>query len=208
MSTQTATTWKMKGTVIGACSCDWGCPCNFDARPTQGWCHGNYNFFVEQGNSNGVSLDGAGFALAAEIPGAVHEGNIRALPILDEKLTPAQMEALGPILGGGLGGPFAILASLITEQLDPQVVAVDWKLDGPNSRVKWGEILEVELEMIKNPVTGEESGFTLDFSNGLLTDSAELMTTRAFRLSHPEMSYDHSGQYGELFRFDYSGGSI
>ena len=32
----TATQWRMKGSIIGACSCDWGCPCNFDARPTQG----------------------------------------------------------------------------------------------------------------------------------------------------------------------------
>lgn len=26
-----------------------------------------------------------------------------------------------------------------------------------------------------------------------------------FRVNHPELSYNHSGQYGETFRFNYSG---
>jgi len=33
-------TWKLKGKVLVACNCDWGCPCNFNARPTTGKCEG------------------------------------------------------------------------------------------------------------------------------------------------------------------------
>jgi len=40
-------------------------------------------------------------------------------------------------------------------------------------------------------------------TKGLLTDESHPMTNRIFRLSHPELSYDHSGQYGETFKFNY-----
>ena len=30
-----AARWTLTGTVLIACNCDWGCPCNFNALPTQ-----------------------------------------------------------------------------------------------------------------------------------------------------------------------------
>ncbi len=30
-------TYHLQEHLLGACSCDWGCPCSFEARPTQGW---------------------------------------------------------------------------------------------------------------------------------------------------------------------------
>ena len=32
--------WHLSGTVFIACNCDYGCPCNFNARPTHGSCEG------------------------------------------------------------------------------------------------------------------------------------------------------------------------
>lgn len=32
--------WRLKGEWLKSCSCDYGCPCDFNARPTQGWCKG------------------------------------------------------------------------------------------------------------------------------------------------------------------------
>ena len=48
--------YRLQGHLLGACSCDWGCPCNFEARPTQGWCHGSYVWHVEHGHYQGTSL--------------------------------------------------------------------------------------------------------------------------------------------------------
>ena len=31
-----ATKWSLRGTLSGACSCDWGCPCSFDAHAGAG----------------------------------------------------------------------------------------------------------------------------------------------------------------------------
>jgi hypothetical protein len=53
-----ATKWRMEGTLLGARSCDWGCPCSFDAPPTRGFCEGTYAWHIERGRFGEVSLDG------------------------------------------------------------------------------------------------------------------------------------------------------
>jgi hypothetical protein len=199
--------WAIKGDALGTCSCDWGCPCNFDAPPTKGWCEGGYAFHINDGEYGDTKLDGLTIGFYAHSPAALHLGNVTGYLLVDEKATPEQRSAILNVFGGQAGGPFAVLASLLTKLIGPEFVPVDWHFDGPNSRVRFGDRAEARLGMIKNPVTGEESGFTLKMSNGLLTDEAELMTSSLFKVKHPEMDYEHSGQYGETFRFKYSGES-
>jgi hypothetical protein len=201
--------WAIKGDALGTCSCDWGCPCNFDAPPTKGFCEGGYAFHINEGQFGDTPLDDLTIGFYAHSPAALHLGNVTAYLLVDEKATPDQRAAIGQIASGEAGGPFAVLASLIVKMIGPEFLPVEWKFDGPRSRVRFGDRVEGALELIKNPVTGEESGFTLKMTNGLLTDEAELMKTSIFRVNHPELKYDHSGQYGEWFRFNYSGeGSI
>jgi len=47
-----AAKWMVKGDALGACSCDWGCPCNFDAPPAKGWYQSGYSFHINKGNFN------------------------------------------------------------------------------------------------------------------------------------------------------------
>lgn len=205
MVAETKVKWSIKGDALGSCSCDWGCPCNFDAPPTKGWCEGGYAFHINDGSYRDVKLDGLTIGFYAHSPAALHLGNVTGYLLIDEKATVQQREALGHIFAGDAGGPFAVLASLLVKVIGPDFVPVEWKFDGANSRVRFGDKAEAALKMIENPVTGEKSGFTLKMTNGLLTDEAELMATSTFRVNHPEMSYNHSGQYGETFRFNYSG---
>jgi len=39
--------WELKGTVVIACNCDYGCPCNFNALPTQGKCEGSWTWHID-----------------------------------------------------------------------------------------------------------------------------------------------------------------
>ncbi len=205
MTTQTKVKWSMKGDALGSCSCDWGCPCNFDAPPTKGWCEGGYAFHINEGSYGETKLDGLTVGFYAHSPAALHLGNVTGYIMIDEKATPEQRAALGHILAGEVGGPFALFAGLLVKVIGPDFVPVEWKFDGPRSHARFGDRAEVGLAMIANPVTGEESGFTLKMTNGLLADEAELMRSSVFRVNHPELKYDHSGQYGETFRFNYSG---
>jgi len=45
-----AESWRLTGKVLVACNCDWGCPCNFNARPTTGKCEGGWTWHVEEGS--------------------------------------------------------------------------------------------------------------------------------------------------------------
>jgi hypothetical protein len=41
--------YHLKGVMLGACNCDWGCPCNFEAPPSKGFCEGGYLWHVQEG---------------------------------------------------------------------------------------------------------------------------------------------------------------
>lgn len=200
-----AATWMLKGDALEACSCDWGCPCNFNAPPTKGWCQGGYSFHINEGYFNGTKLDGLNVGFFLNSPAAFHLGNIVGLVLVDEKADEAQRPAIMEIFGGKAGGPFAALASLLVKVIGPEYVPVQWKFDGPNSYAVFGDRAETRLADIENPVTGEKSGFTLKMSAGFLTDEAKLMKSSKFRINHPEMSYRHSGQYGATLHFNYTG---
>lgn len=207
MTTATKTTWKMKGDALGACSCDWGCPCNFDAPPSKGWCEGGYVFHVNEGSYNDIDLAGRTIGFFVHSPGALHLGNVTGYVLVDDGANQAQRDAIMDVLSGQLGGPFAALASLLVKVIGPDFVPVQWKFDGANSYAVLGDRAEVRLAEIKNPVTGDSSGFTLKMTAGLLTNELELMASSTMKINHPELNYDHSGQYGETFHFSYSGES-
>lgn len=205
MTTATKTTWNMKGDALAACSCDWGCPCNFNVPPSKGWCDGGYVFHVLEGSYNDTGLAGRTIGYFFHSPAAIHLGNLTTYVIIDDEATEAQRDAIMQILGGQLGGPFAALAALNEQVIGPDVVPVQWNFDGANTYAVLGDRVEVRLAAIKNSVTGESSGFTLKMTAGLLADEAELMANSTLKISHPDLNYDHSGQYGETFHFDYSG---
>ena len=46
----TASTWTLKGTLMIACNCDYGCPCNVNGRPTTGKCEGGWTWHIESGS--------------------------------------------------------------------------------------------------------------------------------------------------------------
>ena len=61
----------VKGDVLIACNCDWGCPCNFNARPTRGFCQGGWIWMIEKGEADGIAVDGLGICVFAKWPGAI-----------------------------------------------------------------------------------------------------------------------------------------
>jgi hypothetical protein len=205
MTRGTSTRWRVKGQAIGACNCDYGCPCNFNAPPTKGPCAGVYVFHIEEGQIRGTPLHGLTIAQPGRSPGAIHLGGLTAYNFIDERARPEQRAALVRLLTGQVGGPLAIFAGLTTTWLGPDFGPVVWEYDGPRSYVRCGDAIEVKLAPIRNPVTGVASGFTLLLTHGLFTNQSELMTTEILRVRHRELSFDHSGQYGESFRFDWGG---
>src|SRR3954463_13723744 len=100
--------WHLTGQVLIACNCDWGCPCNFNARPSRGYCEGGWIWVFERAHVQDVQLDGLGVALFAKWPGAIHEGGGHAACYLDDRADVAQRAALDRVVRGELGGPWGL----------------------------------------------------------------------------------------------------
>ena len=49
--------WGVSGNVLIACNCDFGCPCNFNARPSRGHCEGGWIWLIEKGHVGAVRLE-------------------------------------------------------------------------------------------------------------------------------------------------------
>src|SRR5690348_15511320 len=54
----TATKWWLEADYLQACNCDYGCPCEFEAPPTEGFCEGLGAWRISKGKYGDVSLDG------------------------------------------------------------------------------------------------------------------------------------------------------
>src|SRR5947208_3065390 len=67
--------WRLSGEWVKNCNCAFGCPCDFNARPTHGTCKGLVGMHVKQGHFGSVSLDGVKFVGVVDFPGPLHEGN-------------------------------------------------------------------------------------------------------------------------------------
>ena len=195
--------WQLKGTVLIACNCDYGCPCNFNALPTKGHCEGGWTWHVEKGTVDDTALDGLSFSLFAKWPGAIHHGNGEAVIFVDERANGAQRDAVAALVTGQFGGPWGILAWTWPTSHGPTAVPYDITIDGIHSRLKVGESVVLEATPIKNPVTGADVHPSMVLPEGLIVKRADLCATSTFRINDA-ITLDHSGLYAAVGPFDYT----
>ena len=197
--------WNVSGTVLIACSCDWGCPCNFQAKPTHGFCEGGWCWDVERGSIDGVRIDGLRVSLWAAWPGAIHEGNGHAVAFYDERADETQRAALARLLNGELGGPWMIFRNTYTLG-GPHAAAHAIEGADYGTRLEVGEVVRLELKHMTNPVTGVDLHPEMMLPEGLVVKRASLAASQRFEVSHDDdVRYEHSGQYTAFGRFEYAG---
>ena len=66
--------WSFDADYLQACNCDYGCPCEFSAPPTPGFCEGTGTWRIKTGRCGDVPLDGLCLGFAADWPKAIHLG--------------------------------------------------------------------------------------------------------------------------------------
>jgi hypothetical protein len=196
--------WALKGTVFVSCNCDYGCPCNFNARPTKGKCEGGWTWHVEDGQYGDVRLDGLNFSVYVNWPGAIHEGDGEALILVDERADDGQREAIATLVGGEVGGPWGVLGWTWPTVHGPKAVRYDVEVSGLESRLKAGDQVELEMTPVRNPVSGAETHAGVVLPEGIIFKQGDLGASTKFRVQDG-ISYDHSGQYTAIGPFDYSG---
>jgi hypothetical protein len=196
--------WKTKGAVLVACNCDYGCPCNFNALPTKGKCEGQWTWHVEEGTYGDVSLDDLNFTIAVDWPGPIHEGNGKALILVDERADEAQRQAIEMLVAGEVGGPWGVLAWTWPTMDGPHPVPYELSLDGVSWRVRAAGYLEIESEPIRNPVTGAEVHPGAVLPEGIVFKQGEFGSSKTFRISNG-IELEHPGKYTAIAPFEYAG---
>lgn len=199
-------TWFLKGHYVMACNCDFGCPCNFNARPSTGACEGVMGYVFDEGRWGDVSLDGTRAAGAVKWPGAIHEGNGHGVIFIDAGTTPPQREGLTEILFGRAGGPLGIIYGNTLSRIDgPHFVPIKATVSGKESELIVDGRIRMLFDSIKNPVSGAEAFPRVVLPQGLLTHELEQFTTREFEVNEGEVSMTYPGRTAQIARIDWQG---
>lgn len=177
------TDWRLRGDWIKNCNCAFGCPCDFNARPTHGKCQGLLGMRIEEGHFGDIKLDGLSFFVVVDFPGPLHEGNGIVQAIIDERASEKQRGALFGILSGqnsAEGTIFHIFTLIVSKMLDPifAPISVDFDMEGRKARVSIPGVLETETQPIRNPVTGAEHRIQVLMPEGFEHRKAEVASAR------------------------------
>jgi hypothetical protein len=198
--------WKIAGKKLGACNCNYGCPCEFNAPPTYAECEGLEAMEIEKGHFGQVSLDGLRYVAMFRWPGPVHEGRGEAQAIIDERATEAQREALLKILSGEEQEPttvFNIYGSTIETEHETLFAPItfEWDAEALHGLVHVPDVVDLKLQPIRNPVTGKDHRAIIHLPDGFEFRDCH-MTSSTFT-GWGDITYHHDGRYGQIWHAAY-----
>ena len=147
------TSWNMEADYFTACNCDWGCPCNFNAPPTEGRCMGWGVWSIIAGAFGETTLAGSQFAIYYMFPGAVEQGQGIACAYVDSRANAEQQQALETIATGKAGGGIFELfgKELVTKWLPTKVVPIQFEISDGAGHIRIEGIAEAESALLSYP---------------------------------------------------------
>lgn len=194
--------WYVKAREFANCNCSYGCPCQFNARPTHDNCRAAVGYQIDEGRFGEVTLGGLRAAGLYTWPGAVHEGNGTMQLVIDERADNKQRDALLKIMTGQetreMGTMWWVYAAMCPTKLAPLFKPIDFTVDveGRRARLVVADVVETVGEPIRNPVTGAEHRARIDLPHGFEYRLAEIGsgTTKA----DGEIKLDLRNSYGQF----------
>ena len=197
--------WTIKGKEFVNCNCAYGCPCQFNALPTHGFCQAVSAFQIDEGLHANTSLDGLRFVTIYRWPGPIHLGKGEAAKVIDERASPEQREGLLRIISGEDTEPgasvFQVFATTVEKIHEPifAPIQLEVDVDARKARLVVPGITVGHGEPIVNPVTRQQSRARIELPDGFEYTVAE-MGRGWNKTSHPmSLSLDDSyGQFANL----------
>lgn len=199
--------FRISGEEVGGCNCAWGCPCQFNALPTQGRCEGVMVARIDRGYFGDTTLDGVLFGGGYWWPGPIHEGNGWFQLAVDERASPEQRTALRGISSGKHGGAiFEIFASVCSTVFEPIYVPIQFSAnrDRREATISIPGLFDLQAEPIKNPVTGDEHRAQIHLPNGFEYKHAEVGNTTRLVATIGDKRIEHANTYAQFNAFDWS----
>ena len=161
---------------------------------------------ITEGYFDETRLDGLRVAGVYNWPGPVHEGHGTWFSIIDKNASEAQAEALFTILGGQEQEPntgFAIYGSTIEHEPEPVFAAIEFEFDieARKGRFVVENILEADVEPIKNPVTGKPHFISIRPHQGFEFREAEMASANYW--SKGEIDQQHTDRFAAISYVSY-----
>jgi hypothetical protein len=142
--------------------------------------------------------------MAVNWPAAIHDGNGEGILVIDERANDEQRRVIELLISGRVGGPWKILRTTVATLHGPHYVPFSIDINGRESTVRAGEHITVDMEPVRNKVTGVASHARAILPEGFVFKEADLAATSRFTVSGP-INFDHSGRYAALGPFAYAG---
>ena len=202
------TDWRIVAEQAGSCNCAWGCPCQFWALPTHGFCEALEATEIEQGHFGDIILDGVRYAQVFHWDGPIHEGNGWRRLILDERSALAQRTAIEALTSGTQGHPvYEIFAAMTPNLASPVVAVIEFEHDRERrrARIRIGDLAESRIEPIRNQATGEEHWARIELPPGFEFRVAEMGNSVSWWVAAGEhLTMQHEDTYAQLNRIVWS----
>ena len=195
--------WEFTGRELVNCTCEYGCPCQFNALPDKGHCYAVAAIQIDRGKYADTSLDGLRIGAIFKWPGAIHEGNGEALAFVDERADQEQRTALLKIMTGQDTDPFAtmfaVYASTVTTMHEPVFTPIEVELDvdARRGRLSIPGYIEMSGEPIRNKVTGAESRAQIRLPDGFEYEVADIGSASSRTTGGP-MQLQIDSKYGQF----------
>jgi hypothetical protein len=204
--------WSIEATTFGNCNCDYGCPCQFEQRPSRGFCQGFEAGQIDSGYFADVRLDGLCYAVLYDWPGPIYEGNGTMQMVIDERADQAQRNALTTVLSGGeteeAKTHWWVYRAMSTTVHQPIVKPIEFRADVErrSAHVSIPGILESSGRPIVSPATGEDHRVRIDIPDGIEFEIAEIgsASTRA----SGAIAFDLKDSYGQFGRIHHNGRGV
>jgi hypothetical protein len=190
--------WSIRAKHFANCNCDYGCPCQFNALPTDRTCRAVVAWDIEEGHYGNVRLDGLKAVNTYAWPGAVHQGNGEMQSIIDDRANPEQRKALAAVLQGEGAEPgkmmLQIYRAMCSKVHEPMFKPIELSIDvdGRKARLRVAGLLESEVEPIKNPVNGAEHRASIYLPTGKEFHHAEVASGRTKYSGAVALSFENS----------------
>jgi hypothetical protein len=133
-------------------------------------------------------------------PGAIHKGKGEIVPIVDERASPEQREALLRIMSGQDTEPgatfFQVFSTTFDRVHDPVFANIEFHgdVEGRYATLRVSGLIEARGEPIRNPITGEAHRARIDLPDGFEYAVAE--AGRGWEDSHAHFARLHMTQRG------------
>ena len=199
------TTWALSGVGYEFCNCLPGCTCNFSGFPTSAdnSCKAMVTNVITSGHCGDVDMAGAKAVAILDWPKAIHDGNGKAVFVVDPATTNQdQTDALAQICTGQLGGePWSILSTTfeVVGLVQATITITD---NGIESSVNVEGVGQAAGRSLRNPVTDEAHEAHIVMPEGFIWNDG-LCGVGSFKAAAEGVSLEFSDSNWIRYDFDW-----